>query len=165
MFVVIIVVLFPSLRLVGRLSRMGGCHHYRLLSSLFRCSRCRGKCAQESRSSSGPREGLICTGVSYSSANASIGAGERCAFSAPAAFPTLSTLSIISLPWSPIPFRVQVKKELGERRQADRGPASIAFGEEVVGDGMNRDAFVVAMEQRVRDEYAKLDKFHKSGPQ
>ncbi|CAN0338508.1 unnamed protein product [Ascophyllum nodosum] len=60
---------------------------------------------------------------------------------------------------------MMVKKELGERRQADRGPASIAFGEEVVGEGMDRDAFVVAMEQRVRDEYAKLDKFHKSGPQ
>ena len=86
-------------------------------------------------------------------------------FPAPAAFPALSTPSIISLPSSPRPFRVQVKKELGERRQADRGPASITFGEEVVGEGMDRDAFVVAMEQRVRDEYAKLDKFHKSGPQ
>lgn len=60
----------------------------------------------------------------------------------------------------------QVSKELGERRQADRGPASIAFGEEVVPapgqKKMPRDEFVAVMEERVKHEYAELDNYHSS---
>lgn len=58
----------------------------------------------------------------------------------------------------------QVNKELGERRQADRGPASIAFGEEVAPaagqEKMDKDEFVTIMEERVKEEYAKLDNYH-----
>lgn len=58
----------------------------------------------------------------------------------------------------------QVNKELGERRQADRGPASIAFGEEVVPapgqEALSKAEFVSIMEDRVREEYAKLDEHH-----
>lgn len=61
---------------------------------------------------------------------------------------------------------VQVNKELGERRQADRGPASIAFGEEVVPepgqDKMEKGEFLALLETRVKDEYAKLDSHHSS---
>lgn len=66
-------------------------------------------------------------------------------------------------PTHPFPDPVKVNKELGERRQADRGPASIAFGEEVVatdGGKMPMEEFVELMEERVRAEYAKLDTFH-----
>lgn len=59
---------------------------------------------------------------------------------------------------------LQVNKELGERRQTDRGPASIAFGEELAtGEGeqkMDKDEFVTVMEQRVREVYGKLDAYH-----
>lgn len=58
----------------------------------------------------------------------------------------------------------QVNKELGERRQADRGPASIAFGDEVLPlpgqDKMPKDEFVAVMEERVQAEYSKLDEYH-----
>lgn len=57
-----------------------------------------------------------------------------------------------------------MNKELGERRQADRGPASIAFGEEVLpppgAEALKKEEFVALMEERVREEYAKLDAFH-----
>lgn len=58
-----------------------------------------------------------------------------------------------------------MNKELGERRQADRGPASIAFGEEVIaeeGIKMGKDEFFKIMEARVKEEYAKLDAYHAS---
>ena len=61
---------------------------------------------------------------------------------------------------------LQVNKELGERRQADRGPASIAFGEEVLPPpgqkNMPKDEFVALMEKRVKQEYEQLDNYHSS---
>lgn len=69
----------------------------------------------------------------------------------------------LTLGTPPSPWKVN--KELGERRQAGRGPASIAFGEEVVapdGGKMVMEEFVKVMEERVRAEYAKLDAFHAS---
>ncbi|CAM9880147.1 unnamed protein product [Scytosiphon promiscuus] len=63
-----------------------------------------------------------------------------------------------------VPPPDQVNKELGERRQADRGPASIAFGEEVLpppgAEALKKTEFIAMMEERVRVEYAKLDDFH-----
>lgn len=63
----------------------------------------------------------------------------------------------------------QVSKELGERRQADRGPASIAFGEEVVPppgqESLSKEEFIAIMEERVRAEYARLDEIHSKPPQ
>lgn len=57
-----------------------------------------------------------------------------------------------------------MNKELGERRQADRGPASIAFGDEVLpapgAEALKKTEFIAMMEERVRMEYAKLDEFH-----
>lgn len=59
-----------------------------------------------------------------------------------------------------------MNKELGERRQADRGPASIAFGDEVVpapgADALTKAEFIAIMEERVGAEYTKLDDFHES---
>lgn len=61
---------------------------------------------------------------------------------------------------------LQVNKELGERRQADRGPASIAFGEEVLPPPgqkkMPKDEFVALIEERVKQEYEQLDNYHSS---
>ncbi|CAN0064937.1 unnamed protein product [Ectocarpus fasciculatus] len=60
---------------------------------------------------------------------------------------------------------MMVNKELGERRQADRGPASVAFGEEVLpppGETLKKAEFIAIMEERVQAEYAKLDDFHES---
>lgn len=63
-----------------------------------------------------------------------------------------------------VPPPDQVNKELGERRQADRGPASIAFGEEVLpppgAADLKKTEFIALMEERVREEYGKLDRFH-----
>ncbi|CAM9693785.1 unnamed protein product [Phaeothamnion confervicola] len=57
---------------------------------------------------------------------------------------------------------MMVNKELGERRQADRGPVSVAFGEEIIaGEGMGRAEFAAAMEAAVKADYAKLDAFHR----
>ncbi|CAM9954403.1 unnamed protein product, partial [Ectocarpus sp. 4 AP-2014] len=64
-----------------------------------------------------------------------------------------------------VPPPDQVNKELGERRQADRGPASVAFGEEVLpppGETLKKAEFIAIMEERVQSEYAKLDEFHES---
>ncbi|CAM9777873.1 unnamed protein product [Laminaria digitata] len=65
-----------------------------------------------------------------------------------------------------VPPPDQVNKELGERRQADRGPASIAFGEEVVPapgqTKMPKDEFLALMEKRVKQEYDQLDNYHSS---
>ncbi|CAM9992562.1 unnamed protein product [Ectocarpus sp. 6 AP-2014] len=64
-----------------------------------------------------------------------------------------------------VPPPDQVNKELGERRQADRGPASVAFGEEVLpppGETLKKAEFIAIMEERVQAEYAKLDEFHES---
>lgn len=59
-----------------------------------------------------------------------------------------------------------MNKELGERRQADRGPASIAFGDEVLpspgADALTKPEFIALMEERVRAEYTQLDNFHES---
>jgi hypothetical protein len=61
-----------------------------------------------------------------------------------------------------IPPPATVNKQLGEARSAKRGPASIAIGAEILGDGVDRVEFTATVENAVKDAYSELDAWHAS---